>query len=339
LFIAICAFIYGADKWTEVETFGVAKRDWFEKFLELPNGIPSHDTFGRVFARLDPEAFRGCFMHWVDSIAELTQGEVVALDGKTLRHSYDRANHKSAIRMVSAWAAENELVLGQLKTADKSNEITAVPALLELLELSGCIVTLDAMGCQKATAKTIREQDTDYAIGLKGNRGQLHDAVKLAFETARETDFRGRSYDYHDTLDADHGRTEVRRYWTIADIDWLDEDKQWSDLNMIGLVESERHIGQSVRTERRSYFQPRERRPAIRPCGQNPLEHREPCALGARRRLSRRRVSHPNRSRSGKHGDPTAFELELIAPGDHAQARNQHQTAQGWLGQQLLSRP
>jgi len=153
LFIAICAFICGADKWTEVVDFGLAKEKWFKKFLSLPHGIPSHDTFGRVFSLICPSEFRACFLAWVKSISKITEGEIVAIDGKTLRRSHDRSNKTAAIHMVSAWACENGLVLGQLKTEEKSNEITAIPKLLKLLELKGCIVTIDAMGCQKEIAK------------------------------------------------------------------------------------------------------------------------------------------------------------------------------------------
>ena len=147
--ITICAVVCGADNWVEVEEFGKAKEEWLSRFLRLPNGIPSHDTFGRVFSRLAPEQFGGCFMSWVRSISELTQGEVVAIDGKTLRGCHDQLNGRAALHMVSAWASENHMVLGQTRTADHSNEITAIPKLLSMLELKGCIITIDAMGCQK----------------------------------------------------------------------------------------------------------------------------------------------------------------------------------------------
>ena len=147
LTIAICGMICGADSWVDIELFGKSKQGWLAKFLRLPNGIPSHDTFGRVFSRLDPDKFQSCFMDWVAAISEITRGQVIAIDGKTVRGSHDRANGKDAIHMVSAWASANHLVLGQIKVDDKTNEITAIPELLELLELSGCIVTIDAMGC------------------------------------------------------------------------------------------------------------------------------------------------------------------------------------------------
>jgi predicted transposase YbfD/YdcC len=169
--IAICAVICGADTWVDIETYGLAKKDWFKQFLELANGIPSHDTFARIFARLNPEQFQQCFLSWVGSISNVTQGEVIAIDGKTLRHSYDRSQDKGAISMVSAWAATNRLVLGQVKVNEESNEITAIPELLKVLSLRGCIVTIDAIGCQKEIVKLIAQQEGDYVITLKKNQG------------------------------------------------------------------------------------------------------------------------------------------------------------------------
>jgi hypothetical protein len=174
MIIAICGVICGADDWVAIERFGQAKIDWFKTFLELPNGIPSHDTFGRVFGLLDPEQFQRSFLNWVQALAEVSLGQIVAIDGKMLRHSYDRALGKAAIYMVSAWASANRLVLGQLKVDEKSNEITAIPELLKLLLLKGCIVTIDAMGCQTEIVTLIVEQEADYVISLKGNQGTLH---------------------------------------------------------------------------------------------------------------------------------------------------------------------
>ncbi len=165
--IAICAVICGAQGWTDIETYGVAKYDWLKQFLELPNGIPSHDTFARVFARLNPQQFQQCFLNWIKGINKITSGEVIAIDGKSLRHSYDEEADKGAIHMVSAWATQNRLVLGQLKVDEKTNEITAIPKLIKILELSGCIVTIDAMGCQKEIVKLIAEQNADYIIAIR----------------------------------------------------------------------------------------------------------------------------------------------------------------------------
>ena len=249
LVIAICAFICGADKWTEVEEFGLAKASWFKGFLALPNGIPSHDTFGRVFSLICPERFRECFLAWVKAISEVIPGEVIAIDGKTARRAYERGAQKSAMHMVSAWACDNGMVLGQLKTEAKSNEIKAIPALLDLLAVQGCIVTIDAMGCQKEIAQAIRNQGADYVLALKGNQGTLHEDVALFWDTHRD----GEGIEYHETLDADHGRIEIRRYWTCSELGWLEQRQDWQDLNIIGLAESERHIGDQVTIERR-YF-------------------------------------------------------------------------------------
>jgi len=253
LFIAICSFICGADKWTEVVDFGLAKEKWFKQFLSLPNGIPSHDTFGRVFSLLCPAEFQTCFLAWVRSISEITQGEIIAIDGKTLRRSHDRCNKTAAIHMVSAWACENGLVLGQLKTEEKSNEITAIPKLLKLLELTDCIVTIDAMGCQKEIAQTIQNQGADYILALKGNQGTLHDDVTLYLNGAINKGDLTTAFDFHETIDADHGRIEIRRYWVCNDVGWLDQHDQWCGLKSIGLAESERHIGDEITIERR-YF-------------------------------------------------------------------------------------
>ena len=253
LFIAICAFICGADKWTEVVEFGLAKEKWFKRFLSLPNGIPSHDTFGRVFSLLSPSEFQTCFMAWIQSIRDVTQGEIIAIDGKTLRRSHDRSNKTAAIHMVSAWACDHGLVLGQLKTEEKSNEITAIPKLLKLLELNNCIVTIDAMGCQKEIAQTIQDQGADYVLALKGNQGALHDDVSLYLNEAINKGELKNAFDYHESTNADHGRIEIRRYWICNDVDWLDQHGQWSGLNSIGLAESERHIGDELTIERR-YF-------------------------------------------------------------------------------------
>ena len=179
--ITICAVICGAESWDEIEEYGVSKQEWLKKFLALPNGIPSKDTIRRLFARLDSEKLQSCFLNWVKTIAQLTQGEIIAIDGKTLRHSYDKEKNKGAIHMVSAWAAQNGLVLGQVKVDEKSNEITAIPKLLKILAIQGCIVTIDAMGTQKEIAQEIIEQGGDYILSLKGNQGNIHQDVQQLF--------------------------------------------------------------------------------------------------------------------------------------------------------------
>ena len=208
-----------------------------------------------MFSQLCPEQFQSCFITWVQSISQVTQGEIVAIDGKTLRRSHDRSGNKAAIHRVSAWACENGLVLGQLKTEEKSNKITAIPTLLKLLELKGCIVTIDAMGCQKDIAQAIRESDADYVLALKANHKRFYNDVRLFLDASIEVlgSNKDASFDYHETLDADQGRIEIRRYWMSHDIGWLDQKEQWRDLQTRGIAESERHIGDKVTIERR-YF-------------------------------------------------------------------------------------
>jgi predicted transposase YbfD/YdcC len=235
--IALCAVICGADTWEEIEEFGRAKAEWFETFLELPHGIPAHDTFARIFASMDPKEFQQAFLGWVDSIQSITKG-IIAVDGKTLRRSYKK--DKSPIHMVSAWALEGRMVLGQVKTKEKSNEITAIPELLTLLELEGCIVTIDAIGCQKTIAGKIIEKGADYVLGLKGNQSALHEEVEFFFQDCLASDFKGIAYDYHETIDGDHGRIETRRYWT-ARADWLPEREEWENLSAIVMAQRERY--------------------------------------------------------------------------------------------------
>jgi predicted transposase YbfD/YdcC len=249
LFIALCAVLCGADSFAEMEEWGHEKEAWLRARLDLPHGIPSHDTFGRVFARLDPDAFTACFMRWVEALREPLQGQVIALDGKTLRHSFDRASGKGALHLVSAWAAENRLVLGQIAVDEKSNEITALPALLKLLDVRGCIVTLDALGCQTELAAQIVTQGGDYVLAVKGNQPTLQDDVCLFLDDARERGFAGVEHYTHRTFDAEHGRQETRRYWVTSDVTWLTERHQeggqprWAGLASIGMVESRRRNG------------------------------------------------------------------------------------------------
>ena len=219
--IAICAVICGADSWVEVEEFGRAKEEWLRTFLILPNGIPCHDTFGRVFGLIDPHEFQSAFVSWISAISRLTAGQIIAIDGKRLRRSYDRQSGKAAIHMVSAWATENRLVLGQVKTDEKSNEITAIPELLKTLVIKDCIVTIDAMGCQTEIAKLIIEEGGDYVLALKGNQGTLHNDVQDLFAYAQEINFQDVAYDFAQTIDKNHGRLEIRRHWTISDPEFI----------------------------------------------------------------------------------------------------------------------
>ena len=254
LVIAICALLCGANDWVAVETFGRAKREWFARFLDLPHGIPSHDTFGRVFAVLSPQALQACFLSWIRAVAHVTEGQVVAIDGKPLRHSYDRRSAKAAIHMVSAWATHNRMVLGQLKTEEKSNEITAIPELLRVLEVRGCIVTIDALGCQKAIARQIVEQEADYVLALKQNQGTLYEAVVQQFQMARDTVSEAMSLQTYETEEKQHGRVEIRRHWTLEVPPDLVPQEAWRQLGCLGMVESERHLQEEVSIEQRYYI-------------------------------------------------------------------------------------
>lgn len=255
LVIAIFAVISGATGWEDIESYGKAKYEWLKQYLELPFGIPSHDTFQRVFARLKPSEFQQCFIKWIAAVSEVSKGEIVAIDGKTLRRSFDRASGKAAIHMVSAWAKTNRLVLGQVKVDDKSNEITAIPKLLKLLDIAGCIVTIDAMGCQKDIAAQIIEQGADYVLSLKGNHGLLHEQVESSFINAQLNDFAGVKYSFQETTNEGHGRQETRRCWTVSAADFLSVDQMqpWLGLDTLTMKQSYREIGDKVSFET-SYF-------------------------------------------------------------------------------------
>lgn len=254
LVITLCAVLCGANDWVAVETFGKAKEAWFRRFLALPNGIPSHDTFGRVLALLSPGQFQECFLSWIQAVAQVVAGQVVAIDGKTLRRSYDRRSAKAAIHMVSAWAAQNRVVLGQLKTAEKSNEITAIPELLRVWDVSGCIVTIDAMGCQKAIAQQIVEQGGEYVLALKRNQETVYEAVEQLFQSAHDTSSEGPVLQYYETHDEKHGRVEIRRHWTTDAVEGLEQQDAWAKLTCLGRVESERHLNGEVTIEQRYYI-------------------------------------------------------------------------------------
>jgi predicted transposase YbfD/YdcC len=257
LVLAICGVICNCDSWEDVEEFGVAKQEWFETFLELPNGIPSHDTFNRVFARLDADEFRTCFMNWVRVASELIGGQVVAMDGKMLRGSHDRGIGQGAIDMVSAWACANHLVLGQVKVDEKSNEITAIPQLLKALELSGCIITIDAMGCQTEIAKAIIEKEADYVLALKGNQGNLFEDVQKLFEDLESSQYQAYAYDYEKTVNKGHGRIEIRECWAISDLSTLGHLRgfeNWKKLLTVSRIRSQRWIGEEKTCEDRFHI-------------------------------------------------------------------------------------
>jgi predicted transposase YbfD/YdcC len=237
--IAICAIICGAEGWTDMEIFGNSKVVWLKTFLELPNGIPSHDTFGRVFGMIDAQQFQLAFWEWVWAVNDIVQGQIVNIDGKCLRGSDNRKLGKRAIYMVSAWAAENEIVLGQRKVDEKSNEITAIPELLKLLNLSGCIVTLDAMGTQTAIAKSIREADADYVLSVKENQGHLFEDISVLFGVDREQNFKYASLDYKKIVNKGHGRIEVRECWSTSNPEYLNLIRglqNWAGINSIAMI-------------------------------------------------------------------------------------------------------
>lgn len=255
--IAICAVIAGADNWEDIAEFGQAKKEWFETFLELPNGIPSHDTFNRVFARLDAKQFQDGFMGWISAVSAVIAGQVIAIDGKVLRRSHDRGIGKAAIAMVSAWACANRLVLGQVKVADKSNEITAIPQLLQALEVSGCIVTIDAIGCQTEIAETIIDQQADYVLSLKENQGHLYEDVHLLFEDLEKSQYKAYAFDYHKTVNKNHGRLEIRECWTISDAEVLRHLRgfdNWKHLSTVSRIRAQRRIGEENSCEDRYHI-------------------------------------------------------------------------------------
>lgn len=250
--IAIAATLAGADGWVDIAQFGRAKEGWFRQFLELRNGIPSHDTFGRVFSLLAPEAFEACFRAWVASIRAVIPGEIIAIDGKTLRRSHHRAKGLAALHLVCAWATANRVVLGQVATDAKSNEITTIPQLLSLLMLKGAIVTIDAMGCQTKIAEQIIDQGGNYLLALKGNQGVLAAQVEEAIIAADAKDYAGVESEALDTVERGHGRIETRRYRTLGDLSGVPRSALWKGMNMIGMVESTREIDGKVARETRS---------------------------------------------------------------------------------------
>lgn len=255
LVIAVCGTICGADNWEEIAEFGKSKRGWFATFLELENGIPSHDTFRRVFILLDNIELKTLFVEWISSAVEFNKGTLVNIDGKNLCGSKQPIKGKKALNVVSAWASEQSVVLGQVRCAEKSNEIRAIPELLKILNLAGCIVTIDAIGCQREIVEEIINQEADYVISLKGNQGSLHQQVKDYLDWAERIKFKDIRYDYYETeLEKDHGRIEQRRCWVSEEIDWLEEKAEWKNLKSVVLVEAEREVIGGKKTVERRYF-------------------------------------------------------------------------------------
>jgi predicted transposase YbfD/YdcC len=252
--IAICAVVAGAESWDDIEDFGEAKHGWLKTFLDLPNGIPSHDTIRRLFERLDPEQFQEGFLGWVEALHEATERQVIAIDGKALRRSFDRARGKSALHLVHAWATANHLLLGQVAVDEKSNEITAIPKLLKMLELCGAIVTIDAMGCQKEIARTIRGQEADYVLALKANHGGLYQQVVAFWAGMSPRLLRGPRVGYHRQWSEGHGRGEFRRCWATSDLSWLEGRGEWEGLRSVVMIEAERFVGDELSVETRYYL-------------------------------------------------------------------------------------
>lgn len=272
LLIAIMAVLCGADDWACVHRWAKAKRKWLVTFLDLSAGIPSRDTFRRVFAALDPDAFERCFLDWSAQLARITQGRLLAIDGKTIRRSFHRAQGRSALHLVSAWCQKNHVVLGQLATDDKSNEITAIPRLLELLNLQGATVSIDAMGCQKHIAQQIVAQQGDYLLAVKDNHKTLHEDVRFFFDDAMAQGDEQWVTLAPPQVEADHGRVETRRLWASGEVAWLrQQGHDWAGLRGIVCVECQREVsgpGGKTTSERR-YF----------------LTSHDPCKVGAGRLL------------------------------------------------------
>ena len=255
LVIAMLAMICVGEGWEDMEEFGLAREAWLGTFLDLSHGIPSADTFRRVLSAVNPKAFNACFIAWVQALSLGTAGKLIALDGKTVRHSFDRATGRKALHVVSAWIAENRLTLGQIVTEDKSNEITAMPKLLELLDIRGATVTVDAMGCQRAIAQQVIDQGGDYIMGLKGNQETAHKEVQEFFAAACAEGFKDVPHTFHETVDgSDHGRLEVRRVWASQQLDWFADLPKWKGLRSIVMIESERTVGTAETTTERRYY-------------------------------------------------------------------------------------
>lgn len=252
LFITVCAVICGAKGWDEIAEFGRCRHDWLKRFIELPNGVPSHDTFREVFLFLDTKKFNESFGNWILDIAQKIPGEIISIDGKTSRRSSSK--NKKPLHLVSAWASKNALVLSQVRVDEKSNEITAIPEILSVLDIHGCIITIDAMGCQKDIAEKIIEGGGDYILALKGNQGKFHAQVKDYMDISIETSFEDIPHEKTVMIEKDHGRIETREYYLVNELDWLGNKKEWKGLNSIGVVISTRKIQGKTTTETRLYI-------------------------------------------------------------------------------------
>jgi len=256
LVIAILAVIAGGEGWEDMENYGIAKEEWLRDFLELPNGIPSDDTFRRVFERIQPESLEKCLNSWLMTLVGSLQGEIIPIDGKNLRGSYDRNLRQSTLHLVTAWASQQRLVLGQVKVEDHSNEITAIPALLELLDVTGAIITLDAMGTQTKIVQQIRQKKADYIVTLKANHPTLFSEVKQWFSEKRTSNFEGIDHDYYSSVEKGHHRTEKRYVWAVPlpALGGLYQQEQWDGLQTIVIVERIRHLWNETTHEIQFYL-------------------------------------------------------------------------------------
>jgi predicted transposase YbfD/YdcC len=252
VFMAVCGVLSGSNSIAGIHEFAIDRRSWFVRYLDLTNGIPSEDTFGRVLARIDPAAFEKCLLSWIQTVQELTEDHLVAIDGKTLRGSGDHERGRAAIHMVSAWAAENKLSLGQVVVSEKSNEITAIPELLQLLDISGALVTIDAMGCQREIAERIRDGGGDYALAVKQNQPKLYEQVEGAISEALDGDTE--DFDEYQTIENGHGRQETRTYAIVAASESVDPDDLWRDLSAVGIAISERVDSQGRQSIESRYY-------------------------------------------------------------------------------------
>ena len=290
VFMTVCGVLSGANSIAGIHEFAIDRRAWFARYLDLSSDIPSEDTFGRVLARLDPAAFEKCLLGWIRDVQELTEDRVVAIDGKTLRGSADREAGRAAIHMVSAWATENKLSLGQVVVDEKSNEITAIPNLLDLLEIAGALVTIDAMGCQREIAAKIRDRKADYILAVKQNQPKLYERVEAAIGEALEGD--AEALDEHKTVEKGHGRQETRTYAVVAAPDEVDPEGQWRDLSALGIAISERVETAGAGEQRGPLLhpQPPDHGRGVRRGGSRALGHREQPALAAGRELPRGRM-------------------------------------------------
>jgi len=256
IFLIISGTVCGCEGWKSIRDFGLLKLDWLKQFLPYENGIPVDDTLARVMRKLDTKQFANCFANWMHSVAQKTDGDVIAIDGKTLRRSHDKSSNKSAIHMVSAWSSANGVVLGQEKTAEKSNEITAIPELLNSLAIKGCIITIDAMGCQKEIAEKIIRDKANYLLALKGNQGNLHSEVSAFFMTAVEGDFKNIDYDFYEEVDTGHGRIETRRAYAIDFKKYkkhLPTGAKWKKLSSIVMIDTTRE-GRDFKTQDKRFY-------------------------------------------------------------------------------------